>query len=953
MESALRKIQDRVQSKVTMKKTATGSRYFGNAHRGEMMELAQDLQGNDKDKQKKAVKRIIANMTVGRDVSSLFTDVVKLGQTFNVELKKLVYLYVLNTARMQQDKALLSVNTFLQDVTHQSPIIRALALRTMMCIRVDAVVEYTLDPLRRCVVDEDPYVRKTAAFGIGKLFHICPRTFYENGFMEDLLKLLTDKFPLVSSNAAAVLQEINTYGSQPHRLTSDQVTKLINAMPEATEWGQCYILDLLSAASVSVDEARMLVERTIPRLGHTNPCVSTSAIKLIVNLMPQVPDDELARKVASRINSALVTLAKADHETQYITCKNVLMLVPLMPGLLRNNLDSFFVRFSDPLYVKLEKLKLLLQLVDVSNAALVVRELQEYTSEVDIVFVREVVAAFATLALKVDDVSEACAVFLGQLAGRQPELLPHIVSASKNIVRKHPEHLILGQLLRHHAADSLIDEDAKVSLVWMLGEFCDFVEGGPELIQGFLDNLLQQEPAVQLSLLTAVVKIFLRSPERMERALSTTLEYLTQRSRHPDIRDRANFYLRLLTLELGVEKMKRVVHGRTAPVDVDRTFAEGMTITDLRQGLNTAVAIYGRPAKSFVPVYGGTLLGDVDDEDIIDVEEETIVIDEEREEPPTRQDTATPTQTAAPKPHVDPFDDIFAAPKPPPKPTPTAKPATTLDDDELWGVAAKPAPTATGTIASPLPLVYQDSAIAVKGQFNLGQKPPVLSLAITSVAGASPLSAFVMQINKNILGIAMASPLAQVLPSHPVAPGTTVSCDLPLTFSETHFITGDQLKVELGLKASNGLVRFFVPISGRSILAAPPAIDRPAYVSTWKSLGENAESKITADLTGAATAGAALVQQRLTPYLTIVAESSRDGFEVLFAAAKIHTGTSVLVEIQLNIRQPRNSTITCKGVSGGAVAAIGIADLLADLFPSRGHGSVANATASALDDLFA
>lgn len=51
-------------------------------------------------------------MTVGKDVSALFTDVLNCMQTNNLELKKLVYLYVMNYAKTQPDRAILAVNTF-------------------------------------------------------------------------------------------------------------------------------------------------------------------------------------------------------------------------------------------------------------------------------------------------------------------------------------------------------------------------------------------------------------------------------------------------------------------------------------------------------------------------------------------------------------------------------------------------------------------------------------------------------------------------------------------------------------------------------------------------------------------------------------------------------------------------------------------------------------------------
>lgn len=48
--------------------------------------------------------------------------------------------------------------------------LRALALRTMGCIRLEGIAEYLVEPLRRCCTDVDPYVRKTAALCIAKLY---------------------------------------------------------------------------------------------------------------------------------------------------------------------------------------------------------------------------------------------------------------------------------------------------------------------------------------------------------------------------------------------------------------------------------------------------------------------------------------------------------------------------------------------------------------------------------------------------------------------------------------------------------------------------------------------------------------------------------------------------------------------------------------------------------------
>lgn len=53
-------------------------------------------------------------MTMGKDVSMLFADVLNCMQTENMELKKLVYLYLTNYASAEPDLAILAVNTFVK-----------------------------------------------------------------------------------------------------------------------------------------------------------------------------------------------------------------------------------------------------------------------------------------------------------------------------------------------------------------------------------------------------------------------------------------------------------------------------------------------------------------------------------------------------------------------------------------------------------------------------------------------------------------------------------------------------------------------------------------------------------------------------------------------------------------------------------------------------------------------
>ena len=55
---------------------ANGSKFFSTTKKGETHELRQEFAHPSREKKKDAVKKVIANMTVGKDVSMLFMDVV-------------------------------------------------------------------------------------------------------------------------------------------------------------------------------------------------------------------------------------------------------------------------------------------------------------------------------------------------------------------------------------------------------------------------------------------------------------------------------------------------------------------------------------------------------------------------------------------------------------------------------------------------------------------------------------------------------------------------------------------------------------------------------------------------------------------------------------------------------------------------------------------------------------
>ena len=78
----------------------------------------------------------------------------------------------------------------------------------MSYITIPSVMEALSENLRHALKDRDPYVRKTAAICVAKLYTADPRKAERGGFVEMLRDLLLDANATVVSNAVAALSEI-------------------------------------------------------------------------------------------------------------------------------------------------------------------------------------------------------------------------------------------------------------------------------------------------------------------------------------------------------------------------------------------------------------------------------------------------------------------------------------------------------------------------------------------------------------------------------------------------------------------------------------------------------------------------------------------------------------------------------------------------------------------------
>ncbi|KAK8055354.1 AP-2 complex subunit beta [Apiospora rasikravindrae] len=573
---------------------------FAVPKKGETFELRAGLVSQYAYERKESIQKTIMAMTLGKDVSALFPDVLKNIATGDLDQKKLVYLYLMNYAKSHPDLCILAVNTFVQDSEDPNPLIRALAIRTMGCIRVDKMVDYMEEPLRKTLRDESPYVRKTAAICVAKLFDLNPTMCIENGFIEILQELIGDPNPMVVANSVQALSEITETAPETSALiiTPATLKKLLMALNECTEWGRVTILTTLAAyPPQDVKESEHICERVAPQFQHVNPSVVLAAVKVVFIHMRMINPD-LVRQYLKKMAPPLVTLVASAPEVQYVALRNIDLLLQAKPDILSKELRVFFCKYNDPPYVKLQKLEIMVRIANEKNYEQLLAELKEYALEVDMDFVRRAVKAIGQVAIKIEGASEKCVnALLDLIATKVNYVVQEVIVVIKDILRKYPGYEgVIPTLCQH--IDELDEPDARGSLIWIVGEYAEKISNADDILASFVDGFMEEFTQTQLQILTAVVKLFLKKPSNTQQLVQKVLQQATTENDNPDIRDRAYVYWRLLSGDLDVAK--NIVLSQKPAITTTMTSLPTALLEQLLAELSTLASVYHKPPESFV-----------------------------------------------------------------------------------------------------------------------------------------------------------------------------------------------------------------------------------------------------------------------------------------------------------------------------------------------------------------
>lgn len=310
-------------------------------------------------------------------------------------------------------------------------------------------------------------------------------------------------------------------------------------------------------------------------------------------------ESDFVGTLTKKLAPPLVTLLSSEPEVQYVALRNINLIVQKRPDILKQEMKVFFVKYNDPIYVKLEKLDIMIRLASQANIAQVLSELKEYATEVDVDFVRKAVRAIGRCAIKVEPSAERCvSTLLDLIQTKVNYVVQEAIVVIKDIFRKYPNKYesIISTLCEN--LDTLDEPEARASMIWIIGEYAERIDNADELLESFLEGFHDENTQVQLQLLTAIVKLFLKRPTDTQELVQQVLSLATQDSDNPDLRDRGFIYWRLLSTDPAAAK--EVVLAEKPLISEETDLLEPTLLDELICHISSLASVYHKPPTAFV-----------------------------------------------------------------------------------------------------------------------------------------------------------------------------------------------------------------------------------------------------------------------------------------------------------------------------------------------------------------
>ncbi|KAF1964606.1 ARM repeat-containing protein [Bimuria novae-zelandiae CBS 107.79] len=483
-----------------------------------------------------------------------FSHVIKNIASPSLQVKKLVYIYLLQHAEHEPDTALLSINTIQRSLTDQNPQLRALALRVMSGIRVPVISQIVSLGIKRGAGDMSPYVRRAAALAIPKCYQLDPNT--EPQLLDYLSTLLADKQFFVAGAAVAAFLEMC-----PNRLDliHPHYRSLVRKLSDMDEWGQLATLRLMvkygrkcfprrtrkirkpvnngtSAKQKSTkgfyDEESDSEESEEPE--YEEVAVLDSDLELLLNACkPLLQSRNSAVVIAvartylylgtptymSLAIGPLISLLRASGDIQHVALYNIVQVCLMYPQSFVNHYIHFLVRSIDAPHIwqlKIELLTLIFPHAPPRLQSLILAELSHFShsGSLDPGLVKEAVRAIGRCSQTTDPKTSArcLRLLLAHIGSADSHLVAESLEVIRHLIQRDPDNhrTTVVRLAKH--LDAATSAQARASIIWLVGEFSGL---DPEnniaadvlriLVKGFAD---EAEPA-KLHIVLLAAKVYL------------------------------------------------------------------------------------------------------------------------------------------------------------------------------------------------------------------------------------------------------------------------------------------------------------------------------------------------------------------------------------------------------------------------------------------------------------
>uniref|UniRef100_A0A8C2DMP2 AP complex subunit beta n=1 Tax=Cyprinus carpio TaxID=7962 RepID=A0A8C2DMP2_CYPCA len=583
-------------------------------------DLKEMLESSKESLKLEAMKRIVGLIAKGKNASELFPAVVKNVASKNIE--------------------------------DPNQLIRASALRVLSSIRVPIIVPIMMLSIKEASTDLSPYVRKTAAHAIQKLYSLDPDQ--KEHLIEVIEKLLKDKSTLVAGSVVMAFEEVC-----PDRidLIHKNYRKLCNLLVDVEEWGQVVIIHMLT---------RYARTQFVSPWREVSYCLS-SRNTLVVMAVSQLYWHLAPKHELSIITKSLVRLLRSHREVQYIVLQNIATMSIQRKGMFEPFMKSFYVRSTDATHIKTLKLEILTNLANEANISTILREFQTYVKSQDKAFAAATIQAIGRCATNISEVTDTCLNGLVLLLSNRDEtVVAESVVVIKKLLQTQPSQH--SDIIKHMAKlfDNITVSMARASILWLMGEYCEHVPKiAPDVLRKMAKTFTSEEDIVKLQTVNLAAKLYLTN-SKQTKLLTQYILNLGKYDQSYDIRDRTRFIRQLIVPNeksgaLSKYARRILMAPKPAPVlqsafkDRDR-FQLGTLSHSLNSQANGYLELSDWPAvapdqsvrivevvePAGAPVFGKSKPGKSDEKFYSDSEEE----EEEEEEGSSSEDSSSSSSEA-------------------------------------------------------------------------------------------------------------------------------------------------------------------------------------------------------------------------------------------------------------------------------------------------------------------